>query len=83
MQKAQQDLQLTKATLDSAQRLFDSRQALYKQGAAAAKDVDDARLSLLQAQDQYQAAQKAARFENCRRAAELRERKDGRAPRRS
>jgi len=58
VQKAQQDLQLTKATLDSAQRLFDSRQALYKQGAAAAKDVDDARLSLLQAQDQYQAAQK-------------------------
>ena len=59
VQKAQQDLQLTKETLDSAQRLFDSRQALYKQGAAAAKDVDDARLSLLQAQDQYQAAQKA------------------------
>ena len=58
VQKAQQDLQLTKETLDSAQRLFDSRQALYKQGAAAAKDVDDARLSLLQAQDQYQAAQK-------------------------
>jgi HlyD family secretion protein len=58
VQKAQQDLQLTKETLDLAQRLFDSRQALYKQGAAAAKDVDDAKLSLLQAQDQYQAAQK-------------------------
>jgi HlyD family secretion protein len=58
VQKAQQDLQLTKETLDLAQRLLDSRQALYKQGAAAAKDVDDAKLSLLQAQDQYQAAQK-------------------------
>jgi HlyD family secretion protein len=58
VQKAQQDLQLTKATLDSAQRLYDSRQELFKQGAAAAKDVDDARLSLLQAQAQYQAAQK-------------------------
>ena len=58
VQKAQQDLQLTKASMDSAQRLFDSRQALYKQGAAAAKDVDDARLSLLQAQAQYAAAQK-------------------------
>ena len=58
VQKAQQDLRLTKETVDSQQRLFDSRQALYKQGAAAAKDVDDARLSLLQAQAQYQAAQK-------------------------
>src|SRR5271169_3160503 len=58
VQKAQQDLQLTKASMDSAQRLYDSRQALYKQGAAASKDVDDARLSLLQAQAQYQAAQK-------------------------
>jgi multidrug efflux pump subunit AcrA (membrane-fusion protein) len=58
VQKAQQDLQLTKASMDSAQRLLDSRQALYKQGAAAAKDVDDAKLSLLQAQAQYEAAQK-------------------------
>ena len=51
-------MQLTKEVLDSAQRLYDSRQALYKQGAAAAKDVDDARLSLSQAQAQYQVAQK-------------------------
>jgi HlyD family secretion protein len=58
VQKAQQDLQLSKQTLDSQQRLFDSRQNLFKQGAIAAKDVDDARLSLAQAQAQYQVAQK-------------------------
>jgi HlyD family secretion protein len=58
LQKAQQDTQLTKEELDAAQRLYDSRQALYKQGAGSAKDVDDARVSLLQAQDQYQSAQK-------------------------
>ena len=58
LQKAQQDSQLTKEELDAAQRLYDSRQALYKQGAVSAKDVDDARVSLMQAQDQYRAAQK-------------------------
>jgi HlyD family secretion protein len=59
VQKAQQDLQLGKQSLDQAQRLYDSRQALLKEGAASAKDVQDARVSLAQAQAQYDTAQKA------------------------
>jgi len=59
VQKAQQDLQIGKQSLDQAQRLYDSRQALLKEGAASAKDVEDARVALAQAQAQYETAQKA------------------------
>ena len=58
LQKSQQDLKLAQEMLDNAQAFFDSRQALYKQGAMSAKDVDDARVALTQANDQYEAAQK-------------------------
>jgi HlyD family secretion protein len=58
LQKAQQDLQLSKEQLDAAQRLLDSRQNLFKQGAAAARDVDDAAVALTQAKNQYELAQK-------------------------
>jgi HlyD family secretion protein len=40
------------------QRLYDNRQTLYKQGAVAAKDVDEAQVSLAQAKNQYESAQK-------------------------
>jgi len=59
VQKAQQDLQVSKQTLDQAQKLYDSRQALLKEGAASTKDVEDARVALVQAQAQYDTAQKA------------------------
>src|SRR5580693_7986795 len=42
LQKVDQDLKLAKQTLDSQQKLYDSRVALYKEGAVSAKDVDDA-----------------------------------------
>src|SRR5579872_3310805 len=58
VQKAQQDLKLSKETLDAAQKLYDARQSLYKQGAAAAKDVDDANVALIQARNAYEASQK-------------------------
>ena len=60
LQKAGQDTKLAKQTLDAAQKLLDSREALYKEGALAAKDVEDARIALTQAQNQYDLAQKQA-----------------------
>jgi RND family efflux transporter MFP subunit len=44
--------------LDAAQKLYDGRANLLKQGAVSAKDVEDARISLTQAQNQYNTAQK-------------------------
>lgn len=58
VQKVQQDLAFAKQSLDAAQKLYDSRQAMYKQGAVSAKDVEDSRLGLIQAQNQYDLAQK-------------------------
>lgn len=57
VQKAEQDAKIAKDVLDAAQKLYDSRQTLYKEGAVSAKDVDDARVSLATAQGQYSAAQ--------------------------
>ncbi len=57
-QKTQQELKLAKQELDAAQRTFDNRESLLKQGAASMKDVEDARIALTQAQDQYEVAQK-------------------------
>jgi RND family efflux transporter MFP subunit len=58
VQKAEQDLKLAKEQLDAQQKLYDSRESLFKQGAISAKDVQDARIGLTQAQDQYAVAQK-------------------------
>ena len=58
LQKAQQGLKLAKDQLESQQKVYDSRENLYKQGAVSAKDVDDARIALTQARDQYDLAQK-------------------------
>ena len=55
--KAEQDLKLSKDVLDAAQKLYDSRQTLYKEGALSAKDVDDAGVALATARNQYDAAQ--------------------------
>jgi multidrug efflux pump subunit AcrA (membrane-fusion protein) len=57
-QKAQLDVNSAKAELDAAQKVYDSRQDLLKQGAIAEKDVNDARVALSQAQTAYQTAQK-------------------------
>lgn len=58
VQKAQSDLKLSKETLDAAQKLYEARQNLYKQGAASSRDVDDANVALIQARNAYDAAQK-------------------------
>jgi HlyD family secretion protein len=57
-QKAEQDLVLAKQQLDAQQKIYDSRQALYQQGAVSAKEVTDSRIALTQAQGQYEAARK-------------------------
>lgn len=58
VQKAAQDLQVAQQQLAAAQKLYDARETLFKQGAIAAKDVEDARIALTQAQNQYELAQK-------------------------
>jgi multidrug efflux pump subunit AcrA (membrane-fusion protein) len=60
VQKVEQDTKLAKQTLDAQQRLYDSRQALYKEGAISAKDVEDASVALTQARNAYELAQKQA-----------------------
>lgn len=58
VQKAQQDLRLAKESLDAAQSVYNSRQQLFKQGAASGKDVDDAQVALTQARNNYETAEK-------------------------
>jgi multidrug efflux pump subunit AcrA (membrane-fusion protein) len=47
--KAQADVQVARQVYEAAQKLYDNRVALEKQGALAAKLVDDAKVSLAQA----------------------------------
>lgn len=58
LQKAQQDLKLAQEQSDAAQKIYQARQNLLRQGAVSAKDVEDARISLTQAQNQLESAQK-------------------------
>jgi HlyD family secretion protein len=51
-------LKFAKQTLDSAQKFYDGRAALYKEGAVSAKDLDDASVALSQAKNTYDLAQK-------------------------
>jgi HlyD family secretion protein len=58
LQKVEQDSKFAKQSLDGAQKLYDSRVSLFKDGAVSSKDVEDSRLSLAQAQNAYDLAQK-------------------------
>jgi HlyD family secretion protein len=58
VQKAKQDRALAKEQLDAAQKLYEARQELFKQGAVSSKDVDDANVALIQAKNTYDLAQK-------------------------
>ena len=57
IQKAQGDTKAAKLALEAEQKLYDSRQDLYKQGALPRKDLDQATVSLTQARNQYEIAQ--------------------------
>jgi RND family efflux transporter MFP subunit len=58
VQKSAQDLKFAKQSLDSAQKFYDGRAALYKEGAVSAKDLDDASVALSQAKNTYDLSQK-------------------------
>src|SRR5438067_5802796 len=49
LQKAELEVRSTKDAMDAQQKLFDSRQALYREGAISQKEVNDAQVALSQA----------------------------------
>lgn len=57
MQKAELDVEQTKANLDVQQSVFDSRDNLFKQGAIPRRDLETARAALVQAKAAYDIAQ--------------------------
>src|SRR5690349_1664118 len=57
-QKAEIDVTTAKDVMDQAQRLFENRQALLKEGAISQKEVNDAQVAFVQARNQYQINQK-------------------------
>lgn len=56
--KAEADLQSARKVLETAKKIYDSRVALQSQGALAQRMVDDASLTLVQAQNAFDTAQK-------------------------
>jgi len=58
IQKAQLDTQAAKQMLEAEQKIYNSRQELFQQGAIPRKELDQAGVDLTQARNQYQIAQK-------------------------
>lgn len=58
IQKANLDVQTAQKTLDAAQKVYSSRESLYQQGALPRKELDDAAVTLAQANSQYNQAKK-------------------------
>ncbi|MEP6715605.1 MAG: efflux RND transporter periplasmic adaptor subunit [Terriglobia bacterium] len=56
--KAQADAASAQQSLEAAKRLYDNRVELVKQGALAQKLADDAKVSMVQAQSQFDTAQR-------------------------
>ncbi len=56
--KAESDVKSAQQALDTAQKLYDNRVALQREGALAQKLVDDAKVALVQAQSQLDVAQR-------------------------
>jgi len=55
--KAQTDLEAARQARDGAKKILDSREQLFKDGALAARQVDESRLAYAQGQSTYQAAE--------------------------
>jgi len=71
--KAKSDVTATRQTLEAAQKIYKSREALVKEGALAQKVLDDAKVSLVQAQSAYDVAQQhLTSLETVGQAAQLR-----------
>jgi HlyD family secretion protein len=58
VQKATSDAQFAKEQFDAEQKVYDSRQELFKQGALPRKDMDQAGVALTQARAQYELAKR-------------------------
>ena len=58
LQKTEIDVRTTKDAMEAQQKLFENRQALYREGAISQKDVNDAQVALAQARSQYEQAVK-------------------------
>ncbi len=58
MTKARTDLQTASESLDAARRVYQNRVALVKEGALSQKLADDAKVALVQAQSQFETAQR-------------------------
>ncbi|HEV2114360.1 MAG TPA: efflux RND transporter periplasmic adaptor subunit [Terriglobales bacterium] len=58
MQKAEFDLQQAKQEYEAQQKIYESREELFKQGAIPRKDLDAGRVAFTQAKAQYELAQK-------------------------
>ena len=58
IQKAQLDAQAAKQQLDAQQKVYDSRQELFQQGALPRKELDQAGVDLTNPRNQYEIAQK-------------------------
>lgn len=72
VQKAQADLRQAKAVVDLQQQIYTSRKKLFDQGALPGRDVDQAKVALVQAKVQYDVAQRhLMALEKVNRAAEL------------
>jgi HlyD family secretion protein len=57
MTKAETDLNSARQALEAARKVLESRQELFKAGALARKQVDDAQVAYAQAQGQFETAQ--------------------------
>ena len=57
-QKAEYDLKTARQAYDAEQKVYDSRQVLYQQGALPRKDYDQSAVALIQAKANYEIAQK-------------------------
>jgi HlyD family secretion protein len=58
VQKATSDAQFAKEQFDAEQKVYDSRQELFKQGALPRKDMDQAGVALTQGRAQYELAKR-------------------------
>ena len=59
--KAQTDVDADQQAMDAAKKVFDSREQLFKEGALAGRQVDEALVSYTQAKSQFEAAQEHLR----------------------
>ena len=55
--KAQTDVQSAKGSLDATQKLLESREKLFREGALARRQVDEAQVAFVQARAQFEAAE--------------------------